>query len=257
MAIPTTKEEFRDYCFRALGEPVIRVNVSVEQADDRIDEALDLYWERHFNGTQKTYILYDITDTDVTNGYIKLDPSIMSVISVKRPSSTGAYSPFEYQRYINELYQYSIPYIAGDVSYFFIAQSYLTMINRYFSSESQFTYNRISNKLYIAGGLTNTENLDGGIVIYAAKKLLGEDDSHTTVVEDTDNIWKDKWLLHYATALIKMQWGQNLSKFQNVQLIGGVAMNGDAIKQEAAAEIEALKEQLQLEYELPIDFLIG
>jgi hypothetical protein len=71
------------------------------------------------------------------------------------------------------------------------------------------------------------------------------------------DVFNDIYLKRYTTALIKRQWGANLSKFEGVQMLGGVTLNGAKIFEEANADIEKLEEQIQLAYELPPNYMIG
>jgi hypothetical protein len=71
------------------------------------------------------------------------------------------------------------------------------------------------------------------------------------------SVWNDRWLKEYATALIKKNWGSNLSKFQGVQLPGGVMLNGQQIYNDAVEEIKALEEEMSSKYELPVDFYLN
>jgi len=71
------------------------------------------------------------------------------------------------------------------------------------------------------------------------------------------DIFNDIYLKRYTTALIKRQWGANLSKFEGVQMLGGVTLNGAKLFEEAQQDIEKLEEQIQLAYELPPNYMIG
>lgn len=252
--IPTTKEEFSQYCLRKLGSPLIQINVSVDQIDDRIDEALQLFYEQHYNATEEHIIFYPITSTDVTNGFIALPGDIIGVTDVLRPQLASGASSLDYQAFINDIYSFTSPYIYGDLTYYYMTEMRISQLKNLLIAERRFNYNTLSNKLIIAGGLGDSYTKEGYLLIKCLKKLHGEQD---TIIDTNDvpyNIWKDVWLRDYATALIKMQWGQNLSKYQNVQMLGGVVMNGDQIKKEAADEIQLIQEKLNTTYQLPIDF---
>ena len=67
----------------------------------------------------------------------------------------------------------------------------------------------------------------------------------------------DMYLKRYTSALIKRQWGANLSKFSGVEMLGGVTMNGGEIYSQAQEEITKLEEQIQLHFELPVNYMIG
>jgi len=91
-------------------------------------------------------------------------------------------------------------------------------------------------------------SVDDFIIIECYRKL--DPDSYT-------DIYNDMYLKRYATALIKKQWGSNLSKFNGVQMLGGVTMNGADIYSQAIEEIQRLEEQIQLAFETPVDYMVG
>lgn len=66
MAQPQNRNEFTEWCLRKLGKPVIEINVDVDQVSDRIDEALEFYYDYHFDGVEKTYFKYTIDYSSVT-----------------------------------------------------------------------------------------------------------------------------------------------------------------------------------------------
>jgi hypothetical protein len=259
MSTPETKEEFIQYCLRALGEPVIKVNISPEQADDRVSEALKLFYERHYNGVEEVYILFDITDREKAQKYILLDKDIVGVTECFRPISSGNIFDFAFQYQLSDLYATSSMYRFGDITYYYINKSYLTMLNRFFSPDRQFSFNPLTHRLMIAGGMKDTDNMDGGVILKAYKKIYGEDaeagDDDTNNI--VGNVWEDRWLQKYVTALLKKQWSQNLSKFRELPMLGGVVLNGQQMMQEANIEIEKLEHQLDTEYSYPPAFFVG
>ena len=111
----------------------------------------------------------------------------------------------------------------------------------------------------IAGGNRNTEIVFGGIVIKAFRRIYGDaadapsGESNATIV----NIWQDRWLQNYATALIHRQWATNIQKYTGLPLMGGTALDGDKMFDKAQAEVEKLEEELYSTYELPPTFIIG
>ena len=99
MAVPASRTEFKEYCLRKLGKPVIEINVDDDQVDDRVDEALKYYWDYHFDGTDKTYYKYQVTPTDITNKYITIPENI---IGEQKKISIG-YNKSKYDCYsVNE-----------------------------------------------------------------------------------------------------------------------------------------------------------
>ena len=108
MAVPTTRAEFKEYCLRKLGKPVIEINVDDDQVEDRIDEAIKYYWDYHFDGSEKIYYKHQITDTDKANKYITLPENIIGAVSIFPVSdpSIGSQDLFNirYQIALNDLY---------------------------------------------------------------------------------------------------------------------------------------------------------
>lgn len=251
---PKTRAEFVEYCMRKLGHPVLRVNISPEQIDDRVDEAINRFQECHYNATEEQYYLIQITEQNVTDGYIDLPSDVLVVANIWRPSGTGStlFSP-EYQTYMSEIntYNQNLRQNVG-IDHLFMTRSHFSLIKHFLVPELTFSYNAKTKRLRIAGGLANLRTQDGALILHAYKTLAMENPDNITDLEVFENLWTDKWLQNYATELMRLQWGQNLSKFQNVQLVGGVTLNGDQIKEEARANIEKLDEQLQLEYTAPI-----
>ena len=82
MAKPTNKEEFKQYCLRKLGHPVIQINVSDEQIDDRVDEAISFFNDYHYNGSEHIYLKHQLTQTDIDNGYINVPERLLGVTRI-------------------------------------------------------------------------------------------------------------------------------------------------------------------------------
>ena len=115
--------------------------------------------------------------------------------------------------------------------------------------ETPIRFNQHQNRLYIDADWK--EDFVGGedyIVIHCWRKL-----DPTTYTD----IYDDIFLKRYATALIKKQWGANLSKFEGVALLGGVTMNGATIYSQADEEIQRLEEEIKLAYDMQPMMAIG
>ena len=82
MALPTSRASFKEYCLRALGKPVIEVNVDDDQVDDRIDEALKTYWDYHFDGTEKIYYKYQVTEQTKIDRYVPMPQNVIGVVNL-------------------------------------------------------------------------------------------------------------------------------------------------------------------------------
>lgn len=246
MAKPTNRQELIDYCLRQLGAPVLEVNVDDDQVDDRIDEALQRYHEFHMDGQRRAYIPVQITPQDLQNKYVTLNDEVLYVTRVLPiTNSWAAINMFsmKYQMYLNDFYAL---YRAESLQYYVEMQRYLQEIDLILNGVQAIQYQRHGNKLFIDMGWTD-KLLAGQYIMVEAYVSVGEN----------AEMWNDTWLKRYSTALIKRQWGQNLSKFDGMQLPGGVTINAQRILEEATTEIQALEESLRDAYELPADFIVG
>ena len=148
----------------------------------------------------------------------------------------------KYQMYLNDFYAL---YKAESLQYYVQMQQYLSEVDALLNGVQPIQYQRHGNKLYID---TNFGELQVGQYIMAECYVS---------LEDTPEMYNDSWLKRYTTALIKRQWGTNLSKFDGMQLPGGVTINASKILEEANSEIEALEQSLIDSYSLPPDFCVG
>lgn len=249
MANPTTRQELSDYCLRRLGAPVIEINVDDDQLDDRLDDALQFYQEYHHDATIRTYLKHQVTQNDIDNGYIPINDSIIYVKNVfPFTAKSSAISMFDikYQLHINDLYDLS--YI-GDLVHYEMVQSYIALLDRQLNGQGMFTrYNRHMNQLFLDIDWSNEVDVDDYIIVECQK-----------IVDPSaySDVYNDMFLKQYATALIKQQWGANLIKFEGMQLPGGVSLNGRQIFDDATTELQTIREQMQLNYETPVDFFVG
>ena len=232
MAAPNTRKTFKEYILRKLGEPVIQVNVSDEQVEDRIDEAISFWRDYHYNGSQLVYLKHELTADDVTNKYISLPERLLGIQGVfpfntSLSSGSGMFN-VTYQFVLNNL---------SDLTSYNVQNYYMTMQHIEFMQEilvgkALIRYNKHVNKLYLD---VDTASLkEGNYVIIEAYDILDP--------SEYSDVWNDRWLQNYATALVKENWGSNLTKFTNMQLVGGVSFNGETILQEAREERLRLEE---------------
>lgn len=254
--VPSNRDQFKEWCLRKLGEPVIMVNVAPEQVEDRIDEGLYHYYQTHYNGVDEATILYTLTSDDVTQGYVKLPDDTAGVIDVLTPSMDGSLtSTGGYTFNLVDMQAMSNLYQIGNLTYYYMTQAHLTLLNRFFTPDRTYGFNANSKRLFIRGmASVSVGGQPLAIRIYRKVKIEHTDPSDTS---ELVNIWGDNWLQNYCTALIKQQWAMNLSKFQNVSLIGGVTMNGEQLYQMANDELEKLKEDLEMKYQMPPSFFVG
>ena len=271
MAIPITKSTFKEYCLRNLGKGVIDINVSDDQADDRIDEALQYFAQYHYDGIEKVYLKHQITqadkdraashdtttatdsiDSSITasftegKGFIAMPSAVVSVIQIFPFDDVATNNMFDirYQLRLNDLYDFS----STSVMHYQMTMEHLDFLSHILVGEKPIRFNQHQNRLYIDMDFQNDIDVDEFIIIECYRKI--DPASYTDIFDDI-------YLKRYATALIKRQWGANLSKFSGVAMLGGVTMNGETIYSQAQEELEKLEEQIQLSFETPIDYMVG
>ena len=271
MAIPSTKATLKSYCLRALGHGVIDINVSDDQVDDRLDEALQYFAEYHYDGVERMLLKHQITSADITRGtsdasttatdvvdssvtatwtegkgYIPIPSSVLSVVQVFPFSDTTTSNMFDlrYQLRLNDLYDFS----STSIMHYEMTLQHLDFLEHVLVGEVPIRFNQHQQRLYLDMDWNNDVTADEYIVIECYRKL-----DPTTYTD----VYNDMYLKRYATSLIKKQWGANLSKFNGVAMLGGVTMNGETIYSQAIEEITKLEEQIQLAFELPPMHMIG
>jgi hypothetical protein len=251
MAIPSTRQSLIDFCLRRLGEPVIEVNIDDDQIEDKVDDAIQYYREFHSDATKRTYVSHLMTQTDLDNGYIDLPSSVLIVSKVLPLTSSYAASrsffDVKYQLMLNDMA--SMNTFIGDLGYYNQMQQYLSLLDDMLGGQPQVSHVRKENKLYFFGDMNDGDIKVGDYVVY---------EGYVTIDPDVaTKIWNDMFIKDYTTQLIKQQWGANLIKFENMQLPGGVMLNGRQLYDDATQELERLRENLRLEHELPTDFFMG
>lgn len=246
MALPHNRNEFKEYCLRKLGNPVIKINVTDEQIDDRIDEALKYYWDYHFDGSEKIYYKHQVTETDKTNKYITLPDNIIGAVNifpVGAALNTNNLFNIRYQIALNDLYTLTsismVPY--------YMALTHIQLLEQLLVGQQPLRYNRHTNKLYLDMDWDRFDS--GNYLIVEAYEVINPD-----VYTDA---WSDRWLARYATELIKKQWGGHIKKFGGMQMAGGITFNGQQIYDEAHDEIEKLEAEMINSYSLPSNMMIG
>lgn len=247
MAVPTSRAEFKEYCLRKLGKPVIEINVDDDQVEDRIDESLKYYYDYHFDGSEKTYYKHIVTSDDVTNKYITLPENIIGAVRIFRIGDPSLKSNdifnIRYQIALNDLYQLTsvslIPY--------YMVMQHLGTVTELLVGEQPIRYNRHMDRLHIDMDWTK---INVGEYLIVEAYLVIDPDTYT-------DAWGDRWLQQYCTQKIKYQWGTNLTKFTGMQLPGGVQFNGEKILDDAKTEIEKLEEEMINSYSLPVMDMIG
>ena len=246
MAVPTTREQFKENCLRRLGKPVIEINVDDDQVDDRIDEALRYYWDYHFDGSSKTFYKYQITADDKTNKYITMPENIIGVVNLfDLGSALGTNNLFNirYQIALNDLYTLTsvsmVPY--------YMAIQHIQFLEYLLVGKQPLRYNRHKNLLHID---MDWDRLNVGDYIIVEAYEVVDPATYT-------DAWSDRWLLRYCACLIKQQWGTNLKKFEGMRMPGGLSFNGQQIYNEATQERAELENEMIYTYSLPVTDMIG
>lgn len=251
MANPASRQQLIDYCLRELGDPVVEINVDEDQLEDRVDEAIQYYREYHSDATLRTYIKHQVTSTDVQNEYIELDSDVIFVSKLfpinSAFGSTRNFFDIKYQMMLNDFAD--MTRLGSDLAYFTQMQQYLSLLDMKLNGHPQVQFSRRQNRLYIFGDFADNDIKEDDYIVAEVYSTI-DPDTHTS-------IYNDMWLKQYTTALIKRQWGQNLIKFEGMQLPGGVTLNGRQIFDDAREEIERLREEIRLNHEFPPDFFVG
>ena len=273
MAVPATRETLKQYALRALGKPVIEINADDDQLEDRIDEAVQYFQQFHSDGIRRTYLKYkltaadkarlsglnqesetktDLKDSSVSTtwyedkNYLVVPETVLSVINIFPFSNKGNMNLFDvrYQLRLNDLYDFSSTSIIN----YDVVLRHLDFLDHILVGEKPLRFNQHENRLYIDMDWKNDLQVDEYLVIEAYRKL--DPNTHT-------DVYNDIYLKRYVTALFKKQWGQNLSKFDGVQMIGGVQLNGAQIFSQALDDIRNLEDEIRKSYELNPAMMIG
>ena len=268
MANPATRETLKQYALRALGKPVIEINADDDQLEDRIDEALQYFSQYHYDGVQRAYLKYQYTEADKTrmtadssesvtkngvttswkegNNFIVVPESVISVINIFPFSNKSNMNLFDvrYQLRLNDLYDFS----STSVLHYDMTMRHLDFLDSILVGEKPIRFNQHKNRLYIDMDWENDVSAGEFILIKCWRKL------DPTVFTD---IFNDILIKKYVTQLFKRQWGANLIKFNQVQMLGGTTLNGEVIFQQAQEEINKIEEEIRSSFETPIDYMVG
>jgi hypothetical protein len=257
MATITNRTDFTNYCLRRLGAPVVDINIDDSQVQDRIDDAIQYWQDYHFDGLQKVYWIKVLDQTDINNQYLDASQAvdgsgnsleiagITRIFPVQDSQATINMFDLRYQLRLNELYDFTS---ASYINYT-LTQQHLRSLELMFTGEVPIRFQRHMQRLYIDWAWGDSEAPTGTVVVAEAYALIDPDAFNL--------VWNDRWLKEYATALIKRTWGNNLKKFQGIQLPGGVMLNGDKIYDEATAEVERLEREMENNYGPPLEWFMN
>ena len=280
MAKPTTRVELVNYCKRKLGAPVLEINVDDDQIDDLVDDTIQYFNERHFDGVERMYLKYKITQDDIdrgsgqgtagvgivtttgwgnntgigsirgdwyeTSNYIPVPESVIGIEKVFKfdtNSISGGMFSIKYQLFLNDLYYFN----SVELMQYAMTKTYLEDIDFLLTPDKQMRFNKRQDRLYIDMDWSESA-VDEWIILDCYRAL------------DPANfagVYNDTFVKRYLTALIKKQWGQNLIKFKGTKLPGGIELNGREIYDDGVNELAEIKAAMSTEYELPPYDFIG
>ena len=280
MAKPSTRQGLIDYCLRRLGAPVLEINIDDDQIDDLVDDAIQHFNERHFDGVERMYLKYKISQNDInrgsaknTNGvgivtttgtsnitgygtttfnfyetsnYIQVPDSVIGIEKIFRfdtSSISGGMFSIKYQLFLNDLYYFN----SVELLQYSMVKSYLEDIDFLLTTDKQIRFNKRQDRLYL--------DIDWGA--QSVGNFIVLDCYRALDPESFSQVYNDSFLKRYLTALIKRQWGQNLIKFRGVKLPGGIELNGRELYEDAQRELDEIQKRMAMDYELPPYDFIG
>ena len=284
MAKPNSRQTLIDYCLRRLGAPVLEINIDDDQIDDLVDDALQYFHERHFDGVERMFLKYKVSADDIARGTAKYsggsftpNAGIVTTTGVSTTSyGTNTFNFYENSNYIQvpdsvigieKIFKFDTSSISGgmfsikyqlflnDLYYFnsvellqySMVKSYLEDIDFLLTTDKQIRFNKRQNRLYL--------DIDWGA--QAENDFFVIDCYRILDPNDFTSVYNDSFVKKYLTALMKRQWGQNLIKFRGVKLPGGIELNGREIYEDAERELEQIRERMTMDYELPPYDFIG
>ena len=279
MAQPATRQGLIDYAKRQLGAPVLEINVADEQIEDIIDDSLQYFYERHFDGVIQTFLKYEVTQEDIdraraqsggvgiattsataniagtpttfnffeNNNFIQVPPQILGINKIfafegSNSIASGMFS-IKYQLFLNDVYYWG----STELLTYSMVKRYLEDIDFLLTTQKQIRFNQRQDRLYIDADWSAMT--PGQFLIIDCYRLIDPTES--------PRVWNDSFLKKYVTAALKKQWGQNLIKFQGVKLPGGTELNGRQIYDDGVSELNALMDKMSSTYELPPLDMIG
>jgi len=286
MAKPSTRQGLIDYCLRQLGAPVLEINVDDDQIDDLVDDTIQYFNERHYDGVEKMYLKYEISQDDIDRGkgvdvasgnqvngktgvgivtttatstgiaattfnfyensnFIQVPDSVIGVerlFKFDTSSISGGMFSIKYQMFLNDLYYFN----SVELLQYSMTKSYLESIDHLLTTDKQIRFNKRQDRLYL--DIDWGSQSAGNFIVLECYRALDP--------ESFSQVYNDSFVKRYLTAIIKRQWGRNLSKFRGVKLPGGIELNGAEILQQAEQELSDIKSRMTMEYEMPpLDFI--
>ena len=263
---PATKTELKDYALRRLGYPTIDINVATEQLDDLVEEAIDYYQEYHYNGSSRKWMKIEVTDAIKTaaksetqqgstawygvNNYVSTPPGMLGINHVYTNIGASSIVPgnifnIKYQIFLNDIYAMT----HGQILHYYMTSQYLETLDWVTNSQAnrRIGWNEHGGKLSLDFDWDDITTGD-----YIMVDCLMRQDP-----EENTGMYNDNWLKDYVEALFQQQWGRNLSKYDGIQMLGGVTLNGRQILEDSSTFKQDMEKELRDRYELPPIDLIG
>ena len=275
----SSRAELKEYALRANGHPVVEINIADEQLEDRLNDGLQFFSEYHFDGVEKVYLKYKMSAQDIENGYISFvadnrtsqtadgsgfadaDALMTStdvdfpesvllqnlIVSVTRifPFTQQSVGMFDvrYQYALNDLYTFG----TIDLVQYDMTQQYLQLLKQYLSPDKSIRFNRVANRMYLD---SDKRQLTAGMyLIIEAYRILDP--------RVYPEVYNDRLLKKYIVALVRWQWGVNLSKYNGIKLPGDITLDGQSMMKDSWQQKEEIEKEIILKGELPVDFIMG
>ena len=289
MAKPASRQQLIDYCLRRLGAPVLEINLDDDQIDDLVDDALQYFQERHFDGVERMYLKHKFTQEEIDRGKGSSSPGVTGIstngVGIVTTTATsnnisglGTITSTYYENSnfiqipdsvigIEKIFKFDTSSISAGMW----SIKYQLFLNDlyYFNSVELLQYAMVKTYLEDIDFLLSTDKqirfnkrqnrlyLDIDWEAKAKDTFIVIDCYRILDPNDFTRVYNDSFLKRYLTALMKRQWGQNLIKFRGVKLPGGIELNGRELYEDAEKELEDIRQRMTYDYELPPYDFIG
>ncbi len=276
MAQPSTRQGLIDYCKRQLGAPVLQINIDDAQVGDVIDDAIQYYQEWHYDGVERMYLKHQVTADDVARftasnelnstadpdastwenrkNFIEVPDHVIGISKVFGVSSNWVRNDLfglSNQYFLMDVFSFSSGFAFGnfDMTNYYMIRQYFETLDMVVNTGAlvEYRFNKRQDRLFI--DIDVNRLTEGNYILIECYRALNPD--------EFNQIYNDSFVKKYATALMKRQWGQNLIKYNAVQLPGGITLNGRQIYEDALAELAQLEADMPTKYTLPPMDMIG
>ena len=277
MAKPQSRGQLINFGLRKLGYPVLEINLDTDQIHDALDDTIQIYNERHYNGIERMYLKYKITQDDIdrgsakgtdgvgivtttgistsnvavqsnfyeTSNFLSVPEHVLGVNKVFKfdtSSISGGMFSIKYQLFLNDLYYFN----SVNLLQYAMTKTYLEDIDFLLTTDKQIRFNQRQDRLYL--DIDWGAQQEGDFIVIDCFRALDP--------EEFRQVYNDPFVKRYFVALMKKQWGMNLIKFRGTKLPGGIELNGREIYDDGVRELEALESRMTQDFETPpLDFI--